>query len=336
MNHRLLLVTPTFHGYWRNIGAAFEQLGYEVTVHRYDAHDSLVSRTRHHLTAELPRRLGRSTETFQRRLLTTAAIQAARRAHPDVTLVVKGDLLDPDFHDALGTGPRVLWLYDELRRTHHTAESVGAYDGVASYSHLDVATLKAARDNVSYVPLAFDPADTPTPRPGPDCVFVGARYPKRATLLTSLWQAGIPVRAYGRDWSVHVADRLRTWSWPRPDLPAGRDLPRPEAYAVMAGAPATINIHGDQDGFTMRTFEAAGVGGVQFVDRDDVSDLYEPGTEIATFSSVDALVDLCQRAIADRAWGDRLRAAGRARTLAQHTLRHRAKELERLWHSNTP
>ena len=38
----------------------------------------------------------------------------------------------------------------------------------------------------------------------------------------------------------------------------------------MAGARANVNIHGDQDGFTMRTFETCGVGALQLVDRADV------------------------------------------------------------------
>ncbi len=99
----------------------------------------------------------------------------------------------------------------------------------------------------------------------------------------------------------------------------------------MAGARATLNVHGDQDGFTMRTFEACGVGAVQLVDRADVSRHYEPGVELAVFGSPEEAAELAHRAATDRPWADRLRAAGRARTIAEHTFVHRARALEALW-----
>jgi spore maturation protein CgeB len=140
----------------------------------------------------------------------------------------------------------------------------------------------------------------------------------------------VPVRAFGRQWSRHPWDRVRTWDLRRPDLPAGRDLDRASAYAVMADAVATLNIHGDQDGFTMRTFEACGVGGVQLIDRADVTHLYEPGVELATYGCDDELLDLCRRAQRDRAWTESLRVAGRRRTLADHTFATRVAVLEEL------
>ena len=48
----------------------------------------------------------------------------------------------------------------------------------------------------------------------------------------------------------------------------------------MAGAAANLNIHHDQHGSTMRTFEILGAGGLQLVDREDVAVHYEPGTEV--------------------------------------------------------
>ena len=167
--------------------------------------------------------------------------------------------------------------------------------------------------------------------PSDEVVFVGARYPGREALLTDLATSGVPVRAYGRDWSGHPVDRLRTWRLRQPPVPHGRDLPRADAYAVMAGARATLNVHGDQDGFTMRTFEACGVGALQLVDRADVSRHYEPGVELAVFGSPEEAAELARRAATDRPWADGLRAAGRARTLAEHTFVHRARDLEALW-----
>ena len=99
----------------------------------------------------------------------------------------------------------------------------------------------------------------------------------------------------------------------------------------MASSPATLNIHGDQDGFTMRTFEAPGVGGLQIIDRPDVSRYYNVGEEVLVYESVDELIELCKRVLIDPKWADRIREAGQKRTLAEHTFDQRIQALESLW-----
>lgn len=328
---RLLLVSPAFHGYWRGIADAFAALGWDVVTHRYDALASAADKARFKLTRELPARLGRplgpDADADERARI------AVHTTRPDRVLVIKGDTLGTRFFDALDRPriPRALWLYDELRRTRHTDASLARFDTIASYSRHDVAALEALGRPATYVPLGFDASATVTPRHGTEVTFIGARYPRREHLLRALDAHGVPVRAYGRDWSGHLVDRLRTWRVGGHGFATGRDLPLAEAYAVMAGGPATLNVHGDQDGFTMRTFEASGVGAVQLVDRADVAEFYTPGVEVLAFDTDAELVDLAQRAIADDRWGDQLREAARRRTLAEHTLVHRARALEASW-----
>ncbi len=334
---RLLLVSPKFHGYSRSIAAAYERRGYEVAVFHYDER-SRIHGLRHKLATELPARLGRRHVHDAAEAMTARTVRAVEDFRPERVVVVKGDVLRAEFHEALdrvsgvGRVPRLLWLYDELRRTAHTDATLAAYDALASYSPADAEALHSSRRPCALVHLAYDPAHDPEPAPRTiETVFVGARYPAREALLSHLVQSGIPVRAYGRDWSTNPLDRGRTWSWRRPDVPSGRDLGRQAAYTEMARAAATVNIHGDQDGFTMRTFEACGAGAVQLVDRSDVGAVYEPGVEVAVFDSPDALVELAQRAVGDQDWARRLRAAGRARTLAEHTFDHRVRQLEEQW-----
>lgn len=264
---------------------------------------------------------------------TTKAIDAIRTTNPDVVLLIKADAFGADLWDLLNArqGTHALWLYDEVRRTRHTSATLDAAGRLASYSPLDVTAFRQEGRDVLLVPGAFDTTVTYTPRPTQEVVFVGARYPVREDLLCRLHAAGVPVRAYGRDWSNHLADRARTWRVSSPGLPSSRDLPRAEAYGVMSGATASLNIHFDQDGFTMRTFETPGVGGLQLVDRADIGDLYDPGTEVAVFSTPEEAIDLARRAARDDRWSRELRARGQARTLAEHTFSHRARALESLW-----
>lgn len=332
---RVLLVSPAFHGYDAAIATALEAAGHQVSVHCYDQLGGLTHKLAHHLGHELPNRLGVVDRHSLRVRRTARAIAALDRHRPEVVVVVKGDDFLDDFWQELDgrSLPRVLWLYDELRRTQHDVSTMGRIGPIASYSPADVASMTAAGIPATELPLAYDHRELPKPPPPTldEVVFIGARYPRRESVLTDLSSAGLPVRAFGRDWSHHPADRLRTWAPRRPGVPAGRDLDRASAYRTMAQSAAALNLHGDQDGFTMRTFEACGVGGVQLIDRADVTAHYEPGTELAAFDSIEELVELAQRSRRDRSWAQSLRDAGRRRTLAEHTFDHRVRVLESLW-----
>lgn len=327
---RLLLISPGFHGYWRSIAEALERRGYDVTTQVYDTRGPAAT-LRLKLLHELPRRLGLPQATDAGP--TKAAIKALRTARADIVVAIRVTGMLPDFWAELSRQPRsVLWLYDEVRRTDHTAETLRAATAIATYSRLDAAAFARDRLTVRHVANAFDPHVAVTPAPRIDAVtFIGARYPNRDALLRTLMHAGVPVRAYGRDWSDHPFDRARTWRTGRVGIPNARDVPREVAYGVMQASTATLNMHRDQDGFTMRTFEAAGVGAVQLIDRADVSEFYEPGTEVAVFESPEEAVELARRAARDTVWANGIRERGRARTLAEHTFDHRVAELEKLW-----
>ena len=154
--------------------------------------------------------------------------------------------------------------------------------------------------------------------------FVGARYPDREQTLVGLHEAGVPVRAYGRDWSRHPVDRLRTWGWHRPDVPAERDVDRDTAYAVMAG------VRGDaQHAHRPGRLRDAHLRGVR-LRRRPADRPPRPGRPLRRRRRArhlgrrfEELLELCARARVDLAWAQGLREAGRRRTLAEHTFDHR-------------
>lgn len=331
---RLLIVSPTFHGYWRSIADAFTRRGYDVTTVRYDEYATVGDKLRLKATVELPEklRLGEQRRAAESRRLTDRVIAQLRRVHPDRVLVIKGDGLDDRFWEALGKTPRVLWLYDDLHRHEYTYDFLRAIGPVVDYARSEADALRAAGVDAHFVPNAFDPhrVEPPSARTG-EIVFIGSGYPNRYQILGELGRRGLPVHAWGRDFSRHVMDRLRTFSWARPAIAASRDVPLERAYEIHAEGAAAVAIHGQQAGHAMRTFEIPGMGGVQLVDRDDVDQFYEVGTEVAVWHDVDELTDLARRAIADPAWGNAMREAGRARTLAEHTFDHRIAEVDALW-----
>lgn len=335
---RLLLVTPAFHGYWESMAAPLTAAGYDVRPHLYNANPTVAAKVRTKVLYELPNRIKAGSSLVRmRRDTTRGALRALRESDPEIVVAIKADIIDQEFWDEVHRRrlPHVLWLYDEVRRSRHTTQSLKAAVGpeghLVSYSHEDLAALRADGFAPHYIPNAFDDRFVARPRRTDSVVFVGARYPNRADQLQLLHDAGVPVLAVGRDWSQHWFDRARTWGSARPDLPALRDVSRQEAYNLLGGAAAALNVHTDQDGFTMRTFEIPGSGGLQLIDRPDVAEFYEPEREVLVYRSEAELVDLARRALRDRTWSRAIGERARARTLAEHTFTHRMATLEQLW-----
>lgn len=328
---RVLLLSPGFHSYWSGIASALASQGAEVRTVVYDAPRSMPGKVRNKALHELPTAL---QPKILRKRLTDAAVRLVRSERPDAVVVVKGDLFEGSLWEELDRRrtPRVLWLYDEIRRTHHSRRLLERVGPIASYSRADVAALQSQGLPAEYVPLAFDHRTRFAQTPVGAVTFVGAHYRNREVLLREIAAAGIPVRAYGNDWSASTLtdiDRRRRLA--KASIPTGPSLVRADAYGVFKGSRATLNIHGDQDGFTMRTFEAAGVGAVQLIDRSDTAELYEPGTEVLPFADAAEAAELCRRAMRDVNWARTIRDRARARTLAEHTFDHRARALEALW-----
>lgn len=331
---KLLLVSPSFHGYHESIGRAFSDAGYTVVIHRYDAFDGVRAKLRNKLVHELPGKIGMDGSASAERWLTARTLRVLREVRPDRLVVIKGDILGPSFWSEVESlaVPRILWLYDDLSRHRFSMDFLRRMGAVVSYSREEAALLRSQGVNASFLPNAFDPhLAQPGTKRRDEVVFVGSKYPNRVDLLSGLVKAGIPVRAYGRQWSHHPFDRLRTWELSRPDIPAERDVPLSEAYQIQATAAAAINIHGLQSGLAMRTFEVPGMGGLQLVDRPDVAEFYDVGTETLVFSSLEELQEHSQKALADRGWAERIRTAGRRRSLAEHTFAHRIAVLEERW-----
>lgn len=326
---KVLVVSPVFHGYWEAIVGALRAHGHEVAGHCYDFSSSRAERFQNALSYRVPA----LREAVERRA-TARSISVLRAFRPDAVLIVRGDGLGAQWWDACArSSARIsVWIYDELHRMKYVSSALETAADVFSYSKRDVAILRSRGLPAHFLPDGFDSLLQFTPRHSSSVSFVGARYRPREHTLAVLADAGVPVEAYGREWSRHPWDVLRTRRWRSAGVPSHRDLPRADYYGVMAGSLATINVHGATfDGLSMRTFEAPGVGALQLIDKPEAGEFYDIGKEIAVFESDEQLVELSERAQRDQAWAQRIRVAGRARTLAHHTLIHRMDEVQQRW-----
>jgi hypothetical protein len=132
---------------------------------------------------------------------------------------------------------------------------------------------------------------------------------------------------------------LKLWGNRPQTLPASSPLHRcfqgevwgTDMYQVLRRSRITLNSHIDLAGHeagNMRLFEATGVGAFLLTDfKDNLHTLFAPDREVAVWRSIEDCLDVIGRSIGDNIGRAAIARAGHARTMAQHTYRHRAAEI---------
>lgn len=104
-----------------------------------------------------------------------------------------------------------------------------------------------------------------------------------------------------------------------------------DMYQVLRRSRITLNSHIDlagQEAGNMRLFEATGVGAFLLTDRkDNLDTLFAPDREVAVWRSIDDCLKVIGRMIGDDDGRAAIAHAGHARTIAEHTYRHRASQI---------
>lgn len=132
---------------------------------------------------------------------------------------------------------------------------------------------------------------------------------------------------------------LKLWGNRPQALPASSPLHRcfqgevwgADMYQVLRRSRITLNSHIDMAGReagNMRLFEATGVGAFLLTDfKDNLDTLFAPDREVAVWRSIEDCLTVIGRMIGDDNGRAVVARAGHARTMAQHTYRHRATEI---------
>jgi hypothetical protein len=204
------------------------------------------------------------------------------------------------------------------------------YDLMISQLPATVKSLRALGVRAEVCHLAFEPAilDVLPVRPATDIdvSFVGTvslDHRQRIALLEA----------------VAARYDLKLWGNRPQALPASSLLHRcfqgeiwgADMYQVLRRSRITLNSHIDMAGReagNMRLFEATGVGAFLLTDfKDNLDTLFDPDREVAVWRSVDDCIAGIGRYIGDDAARTKIAQAGHAKTMAQHTYRHRATEI---------
>jgi spore maturation protein CgeB len=138
-----------------------------------------------------------------------------------------------------------------------------------------------------------------------------------------------------------VAERydLKLWGNRPRALPASSPLHRcfqgevwgADMYQVLRRSRITLNSHIDlvgREAGNMRLFEATGVGAFLLTDfKDNLNTLFAPDREVAAWRSIDECLKAIDHYLGDDNRRAEIARAGQARTMSQHTYRHRTTEI---------
>jgi len=209
-------------------------------------------------------------------------------------------------------------------------EDWSIYDLLISQLPMTVKFFRAFGVRAEVNHLAFEPAILDAlpaaPAPDVDVSFVGSislDHRQRIGLLEA------------------VAKRydLKLWGNRPQALPASSPLHRcfqgevwgAEMYQVLRRSRITLNSHIDlagREAGNMRLFEATGVGAFLLTDfKDNLDTLFAPDREVAVWRSIEECLQRIEHYLRDGEGRSAIARAGQARTMAQHTYRHRAAEI---------
>jgi len=232
----------------------------------------------------------------------------------------------------------VLWFVEDYLRFTYWREMAKYYDFVFTIQKGDcIEKMKAAgAGEVHYLPTACDPffhapldlSPEEKEKWGAPFSFVGAGYHNRVQAFASL--ANYPFKIWGSEWpSTKPFDRL---------VQDESRRVKPEEYIKIFNATdINLNLHSssERDGVdpsgdfvNPRTFELAACGAFQLCDdRKLLSELFEVGEEIITFSSLEDMREKMEHYLAHPEERKAVCERARARVIRDHSYGRRIEQM---------
>ncbi|CAN5523908.1 hypothetical protein BH10ACT7_BH10ACT7_11560 [soil metagenome] len=255
-------------------------------------------------------------------------LQQVKALKPDVVYVQDINLLPPA-------------MSREVRR--HTGMLVGeiasplppkpfltAYDLIVSALPSVVDTAASWGIDSVGIPLGFDErwaVTTPASEREIDAIFVGSvsrLQPATIPLLQAVARTVPGLRIYGPAEVDALKDAGLTSHYVGPAW--GKEM-----FELLGRSKMVINRHGSIAGpyaVNMRMYETTGSGAALITEsKSNLADLFEPGTEVLAYDSIEQAAALAAELLADPARLDAVAAAGQSRTLGTHSYAHRARQV---------
>jgi spore maturation protein CgeB len=263
---------------------------------------------------------------------------------PDVLLVYKGVFVQPEtLSYARQKGCRLALFYPDVSMTAHGVNiprCIPMYDVVFTTKTFGITDMQAKYGvkNAHFIPHGFDP-DIHRPLPigdeerkifGCDASFIGTWSAKKEALLSALKNAmpGLQLKIWGDQWWRATTETIKSSIQGRPVV---GDL---YALAIQCSA-VNLGILSEQvvgsssgDLITSRTFHIPAASGFMLHERNIESVQYfAEGKEAAFFDGAEELIAQTRKYLDSPEERDRVRSAGHARAIKDHSLDNRAQQI---------
>jgi len=252
---------------------------------------------------------------------------------PSLVLVIKGGPITPGLVRRVKRHLDILFLnfFPDNPLWMMPFDGIEAYDVFFTKERYALRALEGVGlRNLHYLPMYCVPAMhhpvalTPEEqqRYAQPISFVGSRYAYRERLIKELLD--FPLKLWGGGWKRAESPDIRA-------LAAGGPVWGRAKLAIYSGSTLSLNHHhpmNDIVGVNTRAFELAASGACQVVDlKAELPALFTPGEEVVAYGD---LGEMKKHLTYYLAHADEARAIGQnavKRALAEHTLRHRIKEM---------
>lgn len=254
-------------------------------------------------------------------------LRLVRDFKPDLFLSTTGTI-HPETLDEIGKllpGRRVLWWGDPPANSERWGIVDPGWDVVYIKDKAAAEKLRLIGQNAHLFHEAMNPRwHKPLAKQQNEAVVIaGNYYAFRQALILRLMQDNILTELYGPPAPRWGDARIKNHH-------SGRYVVREEKSRVFGEGMICLNTFSLSEGNSLncRAFEIAGAGGLQVIEyRKAIEDCFEPGKELLLFHSYEELIEHIQRARRSPQDAEKIRAAGAARVLAEHTYRHRLESI---------
>lgn len=255
---RILLLSPYFFGYEKEMQATLERLGYEVDLFDTRPSASSLSKALLRLRPQYMRTMARTYYAEMQRHLTSDY---------DYVLVIKGEGLFQESVQALRqkyqTAKFILYSYDSVRNNRHFLNIMPLFDKVLSFDDQDSRAYPSIRhEPLFYIDKYVRDGDQHTETWTYDASFVGSlhadRYAVVERIFAQLPRASIYKFYFYASKSIFALQRWISRDFRNTPVEAVSFTPlsHQEIADVFEKSRIIIDVqHPDQTGLTMRTFE---------------------------------------------------------------------------------
>jgi hypothetical protein len=260
--------------------------------------------------------------------LVEIALRQIREASPDVLYLQDLNLFPPETLRSLKDS--VALIVGQIASPLPADDYVKAFDLIlTSFPHY-VGRLRGMGVASEYLRIGFDPIVLdelgPVPKRRRACTFVGGislAHGGRTAFLERL------ARSLDMEFFGYGAETLAASS---PILPKHRGPAwAMDMYRVLAESRITVNVHIDvaeRFANNMRLYEATGCGALLVTDqKDNLGELFSAGKEVVAYRNADEAIELIRHYTDRTEEAAAMANAGQARTVRDHTYRHRMAEL---------